>query len=1317
VDEQGFLGPNAVAEGNEFEGSKFTGTFTAPHFFEATSATIFFDAYDELLAAGGLDLPPDSYQPPAAQPLPVMTAGAFLSVTQVPLPISISGTVFEDRNVNNVREAADPGLAGVQLTLEQFDGGKYVATGQTAVTDAAGNYRFEGLLPGRYRVVESQPSGYFSVGARAGQVGGGTRGTTLGPDVITDIELLGGEDSIRNNFAEALPSLIRGRVHADRDGDCVYDQGEILISGVSIELLDAAGSVIARTTTDSQGQYEFANLAPGTYGVFEVQPAGYFDSGDHVGSAGGRLVAPDSIVDIVLVSGTLAIDYNFCEHEPVSLGGTVYVDDNDNGLRGASEPGIAGVTLVLLGANGSPLGPTTTTDAQGAYLFSNLAPGVYGVAEIQPAGLFDGRDAAGTAGGTAQNPGDRITGATLTPGVHGRDYNFGELRPASIRGLVHADRNGDCVPQDDEPRLAGVVVQLLDAQGNVLATTTTNSQGQYAFENLVPGTYGIRELQPAGYLDSGDHVGSAGGRLVAPDSIVDIVLASGTAAVDYNFCELEPASIAGIVFADRNGDSLHQPGEPLLAGVTIQLLGPAAGVVASMATDSQGRYAFEGLAPGVYGIRELQPAGYFDGPDQIGSAGGTRAANDLITGITLGANVDAVNYNFVELEPASIAGMVYADTDGDGLLGPGEAVLPGVVIQLLGNQGQVLATTITGPLGRYIFQGLTPGRYGIRELQPAGYFDGPDHVGSAGGILVANDLITGIQLGAAVRATDYNFAEIPPGAISGFVFQDGADIELENVEAELPGLVSNLPSIRDGQRKPTDRPIAGVRLRLADATGVLLLDGQGNPMEAETNAAGFYIFTGLPPGLYTVLEVQPAGYIDGLDTAGSLGGIAINPGLIALSDPSGFMLLSPALLAMANSDAIALIPLGAGRHSIENNFGEIRVVERPNVPFIMFPPAPTPPSLQVIAPALRDPLVFNTLTPMIVPLLTPLYSGGGGVVGFTWHLSVVDAGRPRGDRGMPEGRMHLTSVVFDSAAWQKTRLTEGTWIFDDRPSADEAIVPPGEEPADAVPLDRARRFVFGRRGATPVTGDFDGDGLSEVGVFIDGEWFIDLNGNGVWDEGDLWIGLGSQGDLPVTGDWDGDGKTDIGVFGKAWPGDPRAVAAEPGLPGPRNMTAGTKNMPPSWMQATLGWRTMKRTRDGELRADVIDHVFHYGTAGDIPVTGDWTGSGVDTIGVFREGRWALDVDGDGKWTGPDLSFEMGSAGDLPIVGDFDGDGIDEVGVYRDGLWRIDVNHDRVLDERDLIFELGGRGDQPVVGDFNGDGIDQPGLYRELPGNE
>ncbi len=202
---------------------------------------------------------------------------------------------------------------------------------------------------------------------------------------------------------------------------------------------------------------------------------------------------------------------------------------------------------------------------------------------------------------------------------------------------------------------------------------------------------------------------------------------------------------------------------------------------------------------------------------------------------------------------------------------------------------------------------------------------------------------------------------------------------------------------------------------------------------------------------------------------------------------------------------------------------------------------------------------------------------------------------------------------------------------------------------------RQVRVRFGADGATPITGDFDGNGTSEIGVFLGGRWFVDLNGNGLWDEGDFWGVLGEEGDLPIVGDWDGDGKDDIGIF--------RPAADAPN---------------------------------------------------ERPVTGDWNGDGRSTIGVFHDGRWHLDRNGDGRWDADDIVLRFGGAGDVPIVGDWNADGVDDVGVYHDGEFYLDTNGNRALDAADRVFRMGGAGDAPVVGDFDGDGLDEVGVYRAGP---
>ncbi|MBI2824818.1 MAG: carboxypeptidase regulatory-like domain-containing protein [Planctomycetia bacterium] len=1357
VDEQGFLKANSVAEGAEFEGSKLTATFQAPHYYDFTGTDIFFDDFDEKFAGSGLNLPNNDYQPPALEPSPVLTAGAIIKGPQVPLPSSLSGFVYDDLNLDNSQEGGEPGIGGVQLSLLEWNGSSYVATGLTTTTDANGAYRFENLLPAQYRVVETQPTGYFSIGAKAGTINGTTVGAVTSPDIISDVVLLGGEDSVHNDFAEARPGRITGIVHADLNGDCVYQPGEPLLAGVTIKLLNAQLQVVATTQTNASGQYEFTNLRPGAYTVMEDQPQGYLDGGDEVGSAGGILAPPDGITDIVLLSGTNGVDYNFCEIPPARLAGKVYLDTNNNGVFDAAERGIGGVTLALLDGGGNPLGVTTVTDASGAYRFENLAPGAYGVAEIQPAGYLDGLDAAGSAGGTALNPGDKITGAVLVAAMSAVNYNFGELLPNSISGRVHVDTNADCQFDADEKPLAGVVLKLLDGQNQVIATTQTDATGQYKFDNLPPGTYTVVEVQPSGYLDGDDHVGSVGGVLVPPDSIAQIALVSDVHGTEYNFCELPPATLAGNVYVDDNNDGLFDATEHGIGGVTVILLGADGTPLGpTTVTDAAGAYRFENLPPGTYGVAEVQPAGYFDGLDTAGSAGGTaQNPGDKITGAVLVAGINAVDYNFGELRPASLSGMIHADLNGDCVFQPGEPQLAGVTVQLFGAQGQLVAATTTNAQGEYSFGNLAPGTYTVREVQPAGYFDGGEEAGSAGG-LVGNDTIAAISLGSGVAAVGYNFCEIPPATLAGNVYVDDNN---------------------NGVFDPAELGIGGVEL--------ILLGADGTPLgpTTVTNAAGAYRFENLPPGAYGVAEVQPAGYFDGLDTAGSAGGTAQNPGdkitgavlvagmnainynfgeippasisgrvfvdrngecvfqpgetllsgvTIQLLDPGGnviattttnaagqysFTGLPPGtygvheiqpsdLLEGGNNvgsaggvvfdvDTLIAIPLGAGVAAVDYNFCETvpqNTVILPTSPIVIpeLRPLALPPQPRVIIPFIPEDVPIPRLT---------LYYGGGYAMGYTWHLSIIDAGRPRGDQSSSDQRLALISMQpTEPFERGEEEVHNSQWLVG----------------ADDTEDGGRQVFRFGMRNGIPVTGDFNGDGITDIGFYYKGEWFIDLDGNGAWDSGDLWAKLGYDGDKPVTGDWDGDGKTDIGIFGRAWPGDPKAVKLEPGLPAPHNtlITGKKKNVPPPTEQATFGWRLLKHTAQGEYRSDLIDHVFHYGTPGDIPITGDWHGTGVHTIGLFHKGRWLLDANGDGRPNELDYDFQYGDDGDLPVIGDFNGDGIDELGVYRNGAWYIDTNNDRVLDARDKLFELGGPGDVPVVGDWNGDGTDEPGVYRE-----
>lgn len=226
---------------------------------------------------------------------------------------------------------------------------------------------------------------------------------------------------------------------------------------------------------------------------------------------------------------------------------------------------------------------------------------------------------------------------------------------------------------------------------------------------------------------------------------------------------------------------------------------------------------------------------------------------------------------------------------------------------------------------------------------------------------------------------------------------------------------------------------------------------------------------------------------------------------------------------------------------------------------------------------------------------------------------------------------------------------------------------------------------------------------------------LDINGNGIWDRGDLWAKLGDKGDLPVIGDWDNDGKDDIGIFGPAWDGDEEALAIEPGLPDPENRMVSTpKNLPPRGEKPGRD-RLMQRSVTGEPRSDEIDHVFRFGTDADQPIAGDFNGDGVSTLGVFNNGKWRIDVNGDGRFSEEDDSFfDFGEPGDIAVAGDFNGDGLDEIAVVRGRDLIIDSNGNGTWDATDRVFEIEGEVGQVVVGDFDGDGVDEAAFYATLP---
>ncbi|MCA9092684.1 MAG: FG-GAP repeat protein [Planctomycetaceae bacterium] len=213
-------------------------------------------------------------------------------------------------------------------------------------------------------------------------------------------------------------------------------------------------------------------------------------------------------------------------------------------------------------------------------------------------------------------------------------------------------------------------------------------------------------------------------------------------------------------------------------------------------------------------------------------------------------------------------------------------------------------------------------------------------------------------------------------------------------------------------------------------------------------------------------------------------------------------------------------------------------------------------------------------------------------------------------------------------------------------------------------------FHFGNSSDVPLVGDWNNDGFDEIGIWRNGLWYLDLNGNNAWDGiggGDTVFSFGNPSDTPIVGDWNGDGTDDVGV----------------------------KRGKDYYLDAN-GSRIWNGTGGG-------DAVYHFGNPTDTPVVGDWDGNGHDKIGVYRNGTFYLDQNGNGVWNdigGGDSRFGYGMAGDRPVVGDWNGDGVDDVGIMRGNAWYLDQNGNRAWNGTiggDALFVYGNSTDTPIIG--------------------
>ena len=641
-------------------------------------------------------------------------------------------------------------------------------------------------------------------------------------------------------------NTITGTTFFDTNGDGSLDAGDVGEGSVTVRLyrdvngdglLDGGDIFLTSTDTAGDGTYAFSIASSGDF-VLDIDtgdlPAGFNLSTDNLETA--------SFAGYGLTDANNDFGYTL----PAMVGNYVWVDADVDGIQDGGESGLAGVTVNLLDAGGSTVA-TTTTAADGSYLFTGLAPGDYRVEFVTPAGYsFSPADQ----GGDDAADSDANTGTGQTPlfTLAANDVNgtldAGMYQPASIGDFVWIDDDADGVQDGGETGLAGVTVNLLDSGGSTIASTTTAGDGSYSFTGLTPGDYRVEFVAPAGHTISaadqgGDDTADSDANPATGQTPLTTLGAGATnPTLDAGMYEL--ASLGDYVWTDTDADGIQDGSETGLGGVTVNLLDSGGSTVGSTTTAGDGSYSFSGLTPGDYRVEFVAPAGHTISPaDQGGDDTADSDANPAtgqtpLTTLTSGDNDTSLDAGMYV--GASIGDYVWTDTDADGIQDASETGLGGVTVNLLDSGGTTIASTTTAGDGSYSFTGLTPGDYRVEFVAPAGHTISPADQGGDDTADSDANPATGQTPLVTLTSGDSNLTldagMYQPASIGDFVWTD-----------------SDADGIQDGG----ETGLGGVTVNLLDSGGTTIAT-------TTTAGDGSYSFTGLTPGDYRIEFVAPAGH-------------------------------------------------------------------------------------------------------------------------------------------------------------------------------------------------------------------------------------------------------------------------------------------------------------------------------------------------------------------------------------------------------------------------------------------------------------------------
>ncbi len=309
--------------------------------------------------------------------------------------------------------------------------------------------------------------------------------------------------------------------------------------------------------------------------------------------------------------------FNHTEADDVMIGDLVWHDFNANGFREGCEPGFAGIILRLT-PDGGGKSSKRVSDDQGYYKYGWLPPGDYWLT-VDPTSI--------PVDYTVTTAESIFISIPNTPGTFWFDEgDFGLHHPddedcedggtqdglGSIGDYVWYDDNNDRVQDETELGITGVTLNLY-VGAEIVATTTTDVEGWYLFDDLAAGDYIVAvdpETIPDGYsLTTGNepmHI-----ELAEEQDFLDADF--GYYKPDFVPSKLDDVFVGDQVWYDVDGDGERDDDEPGIPGVQLTLTSLEDGTTILRETGTDGMYAFQNVAPGLYELHintESVPRGY-----------------------------------------------------------------------------------------------------------------------------------------------------------------------------------------------------------------------------------------------------------------------------------------------------------------------------------------------------------------------------------------------------------------------------------------------------------------------------------------------------------------------------------------------------------------------------------------------------------------------------------------------------------------------------------------------------------------------------------